>query len=152
MNDFEFKLCREVTYHDNGQAFKTKKLLLRAPSMRQQEYASVLKQGLQRADTEKQDSILKSGILNFDIEKIKQLQSECSKSIAKKVTGKEILELISGSKVIVLNDFLESFKDIMKSGVCLVDGKVIITDAIIEELDYNECLKLMGDYIASFLS
>lgn len=152
MYEFEFKLSREIQYHDNGQACKAKKMLLRAPSMRQQKYASILKQGLQRADSEKQDNILKSGILNFDIEKIKQLQNESQKSTSKKVSGKDIIELVCGSKVLDLNEFFDSFKDLLKDGACLVEGKIIITDAIFEELDYNEGLRLMGEYLANFLA
>ena len=134
--EFTFLLEDEIQYSKDGEFVKTKKLLLIAPSNKQRRDVIRLQQSFMQA--------IKSSMNSF------------SDSKAKKTTGNETLKGDEIIAMLLMSEIdicamLDSFRDLLLSGSCLLDGKVDFKEIHFDEISINDSQKLMGEFIANFL-
>jgi hypothetical protein len=153
--EFEFILQDELIYSHGADAkIVAKRLLLRAPNTRLLSMASKL------------SSIVMAGFIAADknrkaeTEEERRIREENEKKNillgAKKddsVDAETLFMIISGSiDQNQMNIFINTFQELFLSdGICLIDGKVSLTQPLLDSIDSRETLRLMGEYIANFL-
>jgi hypothetical protein len=139
--EFDFLLQDEIIYSDGqGNAVKTKKLFVKAPSPKQKKYAYKLQQKFMQA--------LKGNLA--DMQKNNSSSAAESKSDSEKLDGSAIITALLMSNVDI-NDFMDDLKCLLTSGSCLIDGKVELIELWFEQFGFDDQEKLLGEYIASFL-
>lgn len=138
--EFEFFLQDEITYSDGrGEAIKTKKLFLKAPSNKQTKYAFKLQQKFMQA--------MKSNMADM---KNQAASNQSETKTDEKLNGDSIFTALLMSSIDI-SEFLEDLKMLLISGACLVDGKVELIEAWFDLIGFEDKGKLLGEYIASFL-
>lgn len=116
-----------------------KKLILKAPSVRQEKTADRLAQSLMQA--------FKS---NMNISNVPRETNSVSNSKDKDITGSDVKTLLFMSSVNIA-DIKEAFRELLFDGACMIDGILKMQSHHYEEMDYDQVNDLMGEYISSFL-
>jgi len=151
--DFEFIIKSEMQYSQDGNFIKAKKLLLRAPSIKQGKLCAKLQQSYKRALNDQQEKLLKIGVVNLEklTKEINKAKDSGKKEDAKGFTPKEMIDLLQSSATVDFSDFIEIFKELLLDNTCLIDGKIPMCSLQYDCLGYNELISLMGEYLTNFL-
>lgn len=130
---FKFNLSNEVILHHEGKAIKIDHLLLNAPSLKQANIASRLKQLIVRGVTSA---------------KTEQSETNNKNASSSNPTGEEILFVIMSSDIDFV-EIIDAFKKLLCCGVCKVNSEIIPKD-IPEEILIEDIEKMLGEYISKF--
>ncbi len=133
MDEFDFNLSRAIDYTNKGEQKKGEILTLKAPNSKQQAPRVKLQQGFFRAIADQ-----KGGSEN------EQNDADV------KIEGAEILALMLSSDVDMV-EYHETFRKLMISGVCLVEGEEPLTGTLFDMLSLDDIDSLLGDYLANFI-
>lgn len=145
--EFEFILKEsDLKYQPQGagEFIKAKKLLLKAPTMRQERTADILSQCLMQA--------FKS---NLDIANVSretnQKQSETKDTqYGNEISSKDIKTMLFMSSKNI-SEVKEALRELLFDGTCLIDGVLPMRADHYQHMAYVEANELMGEYIANFL-
>lgn len=137
--EFDFILQEGIQYSENGAFPIAKKLTLKAPSNKQRKIVSKLQQGLIQALM----STTKYSNQNKEIKKDKT-------SLDGGFTADVVLMLLQASDIDI-SSYMENFKELLTSNICLVDGKLPLNSQQYDELSIEEGDRLLGEYIINFL-
>lgn len=136
VNEFEYTLLKPITIHKDGGMAESTKLLLKAPSNKHRYNLIKLKQGFMRAIMSMQNT--------------RKVSDKKDNAEEAKFDAKIIIMLLLGSDI-DFSEYLNSFKDLICSELCLVDGVVQLNQMLFDQLSDNDCELLMGRYIETFL-
>ena len=67
------------------------------------------------------------------------------------VTGEMIMQLILMSDTVDLGPVLISGRELLTSGVALVEGETKLTKPLMNDISQNDLEKLVGEYMANFI-
>ena len=137
---FNFKLSEKIKYSNKGSMVETDKLTLLCPSNKN------------RLDVLKLQHIVmtcfKDMQSTFKDMNAEQKASDTSNS---DIGGDEIIGLMLMSDNLNIEELEETFKSLMFSGICKLDGEVNLTESLYENFSCNDTNSLMGEYISNFL-
>jgi hypothetical protein len=155
--EFEFILQDELIYSYEANAkIIAKRLFLRAPTTRLLSLASKLSSIVMSAflaaeknrkpETEEERK-------NREVREAAEKNKSSSNAKEDLVDAETIYMLVSGSlDTKQMSFFIDTFQELLLSdGICLIDGKAMLTQDLLNSIDSRETLRLMGDYIANFL-
>lgn len=157
IESFEFTLSKNINIGKGGERFDSNILILKAPSEIHDKTATKLKQDFIKAQTAKGDELLASLLSNEKASDnlqtlIKARKETTTESIVDKANIAEVLNLIYSSNLIDAVNFKSTFKKLLlEKDIASIEGEPI-TDAILSKIDPRDIDKIMGEYIATFLS
>jgi hypothetical protein len=142
VQEFEFVLTEPVSIHKGGELVPVTKLLLKAPSNSHRYYLIKLKQGF--------ISSILSMQKTFSGNKSSAPAKESSEKAEDAFNAKMIVMALLASDVDFM-EYMEIFKNLICSDLCLVDGSVKLTGYLFDQISIEDSEELLGKYIESFL-
>jgi len=122
----------EYSYKGSSEAASFIKIL--APSAKNLVHCADLKQAFYRATKDAQSDAEASG-------------SESKE----KITGSDIIGLMYGSEHVEMSKVFLHAKELLTSGVCLVDGEAKLTKPLFDEMSQDDLEVLLGEYLVNFI-
>ena len=152
----EFQLKKPITISKNGVGVETHTFICNAPTGRCRFEAGAIKTAFGNAQMKGMERFAKLGI---DKEELVNSLSEADRAKeeaeAKEMPKdpREVLNPLQGSLTDKeYNAFQENFiKILSKKGVCLADGTEQFTATMVDDMDYEDFERLMGEYLFNFL-
>lgn len=132
--EMDYHLLQPFSYHHKGQPVAAVFVRLKAPTSRHRKECAFLKQAFYRALGDAAD-----GEAAADQQKKKA-----------EITGQDVMDLISMSKAVALEDVLEGARKLFTTGVALVDGEEKLTGPLADEMSMDDLEKMTGEYLAFF--
>ena len=140
----EFYLKTPIGIAKGGEITEVSLLELSAPSSKVRTQAAKLKQLVMRSISEVND--------NVSDEQREAAEPEAETEMSADESGEALLAVLGVSKSVDMEVAHEVFADLIKKdGICMVDGDVKMTSPIYDKLNFNDCERLLGFYISSFL-
>lgn len=134
----EYVLENPVTYHCKGEKREGQMIVLHAPTAKQNRIRQQLQQSFVRA--------LRS-LRNTSTD----ANAEAGSSDAADMTSSDVLSILMMSDI-DLYEFNELFKKLLFDGAGMIEGDEKITSRIYEDFSAYDCDKLLGEYMAAFIS
>lgn len=132
-DSFDFKLDTPFDYHSKGEKKEARLLVCSAPTAKQNRFRVKLKQGFFNA-----------------IQSIESKGKGEQQGGDTEPTGAEIITLLYSSNI-DMADYLDTFKALLTSGVCQVEGEETLNSLLFDSIDPDDVDKLCGDYLAFFI-
>lgn len=129
--EFIYRLQRKLPYAKGGQMIEGEFIACTAPSSRNMAECAFLKQAFFRALPKGEGG-------------------EASASEAE-ITGEGIMMLITISPDVELAQVLITARELLSSGVAMVDGEQKLTKPLIDAMGPDDLEGLAGDYLANFI-
>lgn len=133
-DEFEFELTKPIEYHHSGNLETGRLLILKAPSQRNAKERTKLQQGFFRAITSVQNTGGDDKKATDNVE----------------IKGSDIVAIMLSSSVDMVA-FLEDFRRLLTSGVCLIEGRETLTAALYDKLDPDDVDSILGEYLGNFI-
>lgn len=155
LKEFDFKPKTAFSYAKGGEEVFVEKITLRAPTMSVGKHTMILTQQFKAAQT----GMLKD-LLNAMTEKMKEglahRESVKGKKAEEKVKGADVVEaLMSGGADVeaCTNAFLSIITavDSKNRPFCVIDGTEKMTQTIFRDMNPNDVLEMLGEYLANFM-
>jgi len=136
ITDFTYKLINPVKFANNGKQDEIDYLVLSSPSANQLQHSRQLKQFIMRGIIEVSS---KQSTDNNDDEKKGKINSEI------------VLLMIYGSSIDV-NEYFNSFKRLLKTGIAKINGTDIeLIPDLYDKLCGDDIDNILGEYVENFL-
>ncbi len=142
-SEFEYKLTDPFSYHKEGGMTTAKSLLLKAPSNVHRFQVNKLKQAFLQA--------------GFAMQKMNTDSAKAAAAASSAATTQEDEPMSASTIMSILllgdtdmNEFYETFKDMICKNLCFVDGLVPMTGHMFDNLTLNEGDLLLGKYLEVF--
>lgn len=140
VSEFEYKLTDPFSYHKEGGMTTAKTLLLKAPSNVHRFQVNKLKQAFLQAGF---------GMQKMTAGNAKGAAQEAQGANDEPMSASTIMSilLLGGAD---MNDFYETFKDMLCKNLCFVDGTVPMNANLFDNLTLSEGDLLLGKYLEVF--
>lgn len=138
----EYRLSEPIDYHCNGQLCRTDLLVLKAPTEKQRRTAPKIKEMISKALFSMVDLFKKNVQDKSTVEQPENNEAPDAKAV---------LKTIEASNAVSFVEFREVFRELLKDGCCMIEGKVVITDYILDAMLAEEYDALIGVYIQNFM-
>jgi hypothetical protein len=142
ISEFEYKLVDAFMYHKDGNMAQAKSLLLKAPSNVHRFQVNKLKQAFLQAAFGMQK--MTSGSTNN-----KSAAKEAAPDTQEQMSASTIMNILFLGNA-DMNEFYETFKDMLCKNLCFIDGNVPMNSHLFENLTLNEGDLLLGKYLEVF--
>ncbi len=138
ITEFNYELLEPITYAHKGNPVEASFITFKAPSSRQIDLCSDLKQYFFQS--------LKDGEGNSN------RSSGESPSQELDLSGSEIMILMAMSTTVKLKSVILTAKQLFKvKGIAQIDGSVDITDIHFNEIDPEDIEEMVGEYLVNFI-
>jgi len=133
--DKVIELDAPLEYAQKGEMLTGTFITLLAPTSKNMNECATLKQAFFRA-------LPKSGSATMEVEDSDQDSD---------VTGDAVMTMISMSQDVELASVLVTGRELLTSGVALIEGEEKLTKPLADKLSQDDLEKLVGEYIATFI-
>lgn len=141
-SEHEFKLNVPVKYHSGGDHHEGSLIILKAPSNKVRAQRGALKQAFMQSIREAEDNTKVTV----------QTDGNDDTVIQDNEIADYILMMLYSSKTIKIATIIEEFKQLLTVGKCaLVEGEVPMNALMFDEMDADDCDRMMGEYMANFI-
>jgi len=135
--EFNIELIKGIEYSSNGDTVEAVFIQINEPTARHMNFCAELKQAFYVATS--------------DIKAQENSEPDKVEKIDNKVLASELLKMMYSSTKIEMNKIFYSARELLTSGVCLVDGDVKLTKPLYDSLSQDDVETLLGAYLVNFI-
>lgn len=139
-NEFIYELKTKFEYSFKGEMREASFISLRAPTMKEHNLASKLKQSIY--------NLIKNETQENDTQEKK---TEKSTDDDAEITAELILMMMFASNNIDINVVFEQAKELFGSGLALIDGEQKLNNPLVQKMSIDDFQNLIGEYIVNFI-
>lgn len=140
MKTFDFNLSDPVTFHKDGQTEESTCLTFYAPAVKNRKHVARLKQGFMRAGAS-----LDGEVSEEDKKKAVEARGD------DEIKPSEVLAILQMSDKTDYEGYIETFVNLITSGVCKIDDSVPMSKAVLDGISCADLDNAMGEYLVNFI-
>jgi len=141
-SEHEFKLNVPLKYQHQGEDHEARLIILKAPTNKIRGQRAKLKQAFMQAISEAESKTAETA----------SNDSQDDTIIEDDAIADYILMMLYSSKSIKITTIIEEFKDlIVNGGVAMIENTTKMTTPLFENMDADDCDRMMGEYMANFI-
>jgi hypothetical protein len=137
MSEVRYELKDPFKYAYKGDKPEAIFITISAPTFKQMERMTPIKQAFTAAISEIKDSVA--------------VEAEAQEASQDSVTGQQVMQLMYNWSGDMAKVFVHA-QELFKSGVALIDGETRLTTPLMQEMTMTDFEGLVGDYIANFIA
>ena len=135
-SEFVYKLKKPFDYSFKGETLTAKNLVLSAPSFSNRKECFIIENGFMK--------------ITRELQKSQPVKTAPSPKKLENILAEDFVAVFMSGDTDP-GPYFDAFESLLLSGVCMVDGKEVITDGLMKKLLLEDFKAVFGQYLKFFL-